>query len=439
MNTFDQEVPSDEDTSLWGIGLIVGLFALLVYKGGWAAVVVVLAIIFMIFMHELGHYVMARRGGMKVTEFFLGFGPKIWSFKRGETEFGVKAIWAGAYVKVVGMNNLDETPPEDEARTYRQASFPHKLAMVSAGSGMHFLMALVMLFVLFVGPGFEGFGVDESLDDQRSAIVLGSDEWYVGFVGENSPAETIGIQVDDIIVGINEVPVINFDDVRRVLGDQQAGSATVLAIERGDESLTLSGELGESLTGGGFLGVSPLLFDPSAIDALYETPAVGPVDALGKTFTEFGSLTTSSISQMGSFFSPNNLGSFFGSLFETADEETEVEAARQQTADESEGDRILSIYGAARIGTRFTENGLAELLIFLVMLNVFIGVFNMVPLLPLDGGHVVIAIYERLRSRNGIAYHSDVAKAIPMIYGVMLVLVLVGVGALYLDITDPIV
>ena len=88
----------------------------------------------MIFLHELGHFVTAKVSGMKVTEFFFGFGPKLWSFTKGETEYGVKAIPAGAYVRIIGMNNLEEIPPEDEPRTYRAQSYPRRLLVGVAGS-----------------------------------------------------------------------------------------------------------------------------------------------------------------------------------------------------------------------------------------------------------------------------------------------------------------
>ena len=93
----------------------------------------------MIFLHELGHYLAAKRAGMKVTEFFIGFGPRIWSFRRGETEYGVKAIPAGAYVRIIGMNNLEEVDPADEPRTYRAAVATGSACPWSlAGSAMHF-------------------------------------------------------------------------------------------------------------------------------------------------------------------------------------------------------------------------------------------------------------------------------------------------------------
>src|SRR5262245_28334401 len=105
----NDEVPRDGQSvshPLRVLALVAAFVALGVF-GGLLILAVVVAIVFMIFMHELGHYVTARKAGMKVTEFFIGFGPRIWSFRRGETEYGVKCIPAGAYVRIIGMNNLD--------------------------------------------------------------------------------------------------------------------------------------------------------------------------------------------------------------------------------------------------------------------------------------------------------------------------------------------
>src|SRR4029079_19291502 len=100
-----------------------------------------------IVLHELGHFLTAKKAGMKCTEFFIGFGPRIWSFRRGETEYGVKAIPAGAYVKIIGMNHLEEVDPSDEERTYRRKPFWRRLSVAVGGSTMHFLIAFVLICV----------------------------------------------------------------------------------------------------------------------------------------------------------------------------------------------------------------------------------------------------------------------------------------------------
>ncbi len=115
--------------------------------------IVIVALIVMIMLHELGHFVTAKWSGMKVTEYFLGFGPRLWSFRRGETEYGVKALPLGGYVKIIGMSNLEEVAPEDEPRTYRQQPFRKRLLVAVAGSTVHFILALLLIFTIFVGYG----------------------------------------------------------------------------------------------------------------------------------------------------------------------------------------------------------------------------------------------------------------------------------------------
>ena len=110
-------------------------------------------IIVSVFLHETGHFVTARVTGMKATQFFLGFGPRLWSFRRGETEYGVRLLPLGAFVKILGMTRMDEVPIEDEARTYRQQSYPKRMLVITAGSLMHMLIAVVLLFSVFVTKG----------------------------------------------------------------------------------------------------------------------------------------------------------------------------------------------------------------------------------------------------------------------------------------------
>ena len=124
---------------------VVGVVALLTWIAGWALPLVIFAIIFIVMAHEFGHFITAKRAGMKVTDFFVGFGPVIWSTTIGETRYGVRAILAGGYVKVPGMTWTEEIPEEEESRTYRAASYPRKVLFASAGSLMHIVMALLYL------------------------------------------------------------------------------------------------------------------------------------------------------------------------------------------------------------------------------------------------------------------------------------------------------
>ena len=144
--------PASRATSILTGLIVLGLFAWLAFVNIWMFVFAV-GIVISVFLHETGHFVTARMTGMKATQFFLGFGPRLWSFKRGETEYGVRALPIGAFVRIIGMNNLDEVPPQDEARTYRQATFPRRMLVISAGSLMHLLIAVVLLFTIYAVKG----------------------------------------------------------------------------------------------------------------------------------------------------------------------------------------------------------------------------------------------------------------------------------------------
>jgi membrane-associated protease RseP (regulator of RpoE activity) len=395
----------------------------------------------MIFMHELGHYVMAKRAGMKVTEFFVGFGPRIWSFRRGETEYGVKAIWAGAYVKIIGMNNLEEVDPADEGRTYRQKSYPRRLSVAVAGSAMHFLMALALLFFIF---GILGRSENQAQDNGVIGTLSTSDEVATQFEGlelddefaatldsGQTPATLAGLEPGDEVLAVDDEQVQAFTDIGPILEDK-GGETVELTYERDGRVLTTQAVVGRVSDGEssiGFLGVGPNMV----------TERMAPWTAAGESASTFTEITTESAKALVRFFSPSGLSDFTSLAVNAGDDQPDAPVSLGESSNADEG-RIISIYGAARIGTQATQQGLAELFFFLVLINIFIGVFNLVPLLPLDGGHVAVATYERIREfGRETRYHADVYKLIPLTYGVILVLLTVGVLALYADIFDPVV
>src|SRR3984957_3212890 len=140
---------------------------------GW--VIFIVALLFSVMLHETGHFVTAKRFGMKCTRYFVGFGPTVWSTQRGETEYGIKALPLGGFVKIVGMTSLDEVEPEDEARSFRQAPGWQRLIVLAAGSFMHFVIAAVLLFGLALTIGAESQGCTTA----------------------QSPAQQAGLQVGD--------------------------------------------------------------------------------------------------------------------------------------------------------------------------------------------------------------------------------------------------
>lgn len=385
-------------------GIFAGTVALSVVTGRFALVAFILAFIAIVMVHEGGHFVAAKKSGMKVTEFFVGFGPRLWSIRKGETEYGVKALPFGGYVKVIGMSNLDrDVDPADEARTYRRQSYPRRVVFALAGVLTHFVMAFLLLIVLFSAVGLP-----------KPSLEIGS---ISRLATGPSPAVEAGFKVGDRILSVDGRNVAAWEDVPAVIRDR-AGRPVEFVVERDGQPVRLTVTPTEVTQNGvtrGFVGIGPKPV----------TERMNPVAAAGGAVSQIWDLSTGSVKGLGTFFAPSSLKSYAGQL-------TNATSSKPAPADDT---RFLSVVGVARIAA---ESSAVNMLYLLVLLNVFMGVFNLVPLLPLDGGHVAIATYERIRSRKGRQpYQADVAKMIPVAAVMIAVLVLIGVTSLYLDIVKP--
>jgi membrane-associated protease RseP (regulator of RpoE activity) len=417
--------PPAYETGGLRLAVLIAAVALAGLAFGWPVLVVILGIVVMIFLHELGHYLTAKWAGMKVTEFFIGFGPKIWSFRRGETEYGLKVLPAGAYVRIIGMNNLDEVDPVDEPRTYREKSFPKRLLVVSAGSLMHFAQAFVLLVVLLGVVGFPGRSIANPPDRAPA--------WEINQVLSGSAAEDAGLRKDDLIVAVNGQPVSHYDELSDALAQAEVGEDVQLTIERDGVEQTVDARLrprpeeegGE--TGSPFLGVGT--------SKHFSDEPIGLGTAIVRAPGEMVRFTGQTFGAMAGFFSPRGISDFANDVGEANNSDSGSGSGSGSSADD---DRLISIIGVVQLGSQDVENRGAFLLALFFSLNMFIGIFNMLPLLPLDGGHAAIAVYERIRSRPGRAYHADFAKLLPLTYAVVMGLVVLGVTAMYLDIVDPI-
>ena len=397
------------------LALVIGRLAALGLFGGVYVLAVVLALIVIVILHELGHFLTARWAGMKVSEFYVGFGPRLWSVRRGETTYGVKAILAGAYVRILGMNNLERVDPVEEHRTYRSKPYWRRMSVAVAGSTMHFLLAVILLWVLHSAVGYHGFDRPDVTETPR---------WQVSRVVPDSPAETMGLLPGDRITAVEGRDIANFGDLRGALADLAHRPASVTVIRDGTV-VQLEGVIGASPRDGtsGFLGVGPELAPPARAN---------PIVGLGRSVQDFGTVVRLSAEGIAGLFSLQGLDGLLGPLVDFEQDEL-------TTGEVGGGDanRVVSVVGVARIGGSLAQEDLAALLGFLAFINVFFGVLNMFPLLPLDGGHVVIATYERLRSFGGRRYRADVAKMLPAAYVFVIVLVTVGLVALSRDIVDP--
>jgi len=415
----DRPVPGPSGPSAtWSLvrlaAVVAAVVLLGVLTGTGALVVVIVALVVMVMVHELGHFLAAKWSHMKVTEYFLGFGPRVWSIRRGETEYGIKAIPAGGYVKIPGMTNLEEVDPEDEPRTYRQQPFHNRLAVALAGSTMHFVMAFLLAWAALAF-----IGLPSGPATQVQSVL----SWKGG---HPSAAQQAGLRPGDVIEAVNGRRVTSAAQLEQVI-DRSIGAPVHLEVRSGASSRRLTvvphrggSSIGEGTSSRGYIGVS--LQSPSVTQ--------GPVSAIGSSFVDIGHVVSGAASGIGQIFSLHGITSY---VHQVTNSKVAARDARNGTP------RLESIVGAARTAVQGARAGPIYLLEVLIAINVFIGIVNLFPMLPLDGGHVVIAVYERIRTRRGRpAYHADAAKLLPVAYLVVALLLVVFASSLFLDITHPI-
>jgi membrane-associated protease RseP (regulator of RpoE activity) len=361
--------------------------------------VFVLGLLISVFLHELGHFVTARRSGMKVTQFFMGFGPRLWSVQRGEVEYGIRALPLGAFVRIVGMNNLDECDPEDEPRAYRAQSYPKRLLVITAGSLMHGVIALV----LFVGV----YATSGRYSETGNVLVTSPP-------AANSPAQQSGVMMDDVVREIDGIVVTNREQFVEQIVSKKPGQTVSVVVDRAGKLISLQVTLGNNPidTSLAYFGVASWSLD---------YVRVNPISAVGYASKDL--VVTARRSVAGVFVVLNPLNIINSVIDEKADPAT----------------RPGTVVGASQLGGEIgRQDGLKGVLLLLASVNIFVGVFNMFPLLPFDGGHAAIATYERFRSRRNKTYRADVGKMVPvatMVVGLLALLLVVG---LYLDLTQPI-
>ncbi|MEX2325044.1 MAG: M50 family metallopeptidase [Nitriliruptoraceae bacterium] len=463
-------------------------------SGPWSITAFVLSLIVAIMLHEAGHFLTARKFGMRADRFFLGFGPTLWSFRRGETEYGVKALPLGGFVRIVGMSDddvrhepiVDEvdwhaaearhrfnnlltergTPPAVRERifrrvdaigdtdsdrmraavhqilitevddTHRIGDLHHRLlrgdderffrdrpawqrAMVLvSGSAAHFVIAIALLVGAYATlPLWTG--------DYSSEVAA---------VQEGSPAAAAGLRPGDRLTAVAGVASEDFTTLRDVIRDR-AGQPTALTLLRGQQQLTIElTPVGvEDPATGATIGVAG--FAPEM-----QMDRLGPVEAVTHALIgqpELGNpggfipMFTGSLRALFTVFSPSGIGEIL------------AQATGQQPRSI---DGAVSLVGAASIAGQVGEvaSGLVLFIGLIAVVNVFIGIFNLMPLPPLDGGHLAALAYERtvnltrqLRGRQP-DYHVDPRALAAIAVPVLAILSVVVLALLWLDITDPI-
>jgi RIP metalloprotease RseP len=470
-------------------------------------VILILAFLACIVLHELGHFLTAKWGRIKVTEFFVGFGPRLWAIRRGETEYGIRALPLGGYCRIIGMHNLEDVDPADEARTYRQAPLWRRLSVAVAGSAMHFILSLCLLFALFFWVGDNGNYLTTIPADQPvvniDALTNGSGPSATHL---RSPAQDAGFKIGDRIVSIDGRHFADYNAMRTFIAahaDRRLavtvarhgrdvvlhpipvnlltvlpadspivsvaagppGGKAVQPLRVGDRFVSVDGHHFSNFEQlGTFVAARPgqdlavvvrragatvdLGRIPVKLSALQVAGPEGGPQKVSKPDGFLGIEVSSTIhSSLGASLSATGgawvhvsaltLGAF-GHLLTLHGITTYIHAlSNQQVADSSTDQvRFSSPVGVVRLFHQASADGLATELWLLAVINISVGLFNLIPLLPLDGGHVAIALYEGVRSRRGRRYHADVGKLVPLLYLTIAALGFLALSSLFLDLRD---
>jgi membrane-associated protease RseP (regulator of RpoE activity) len=369
----------------------------------------VVALLVSVMIHEFGHYLTARRFGMRVSEFFLGFGTRIWSRQRGETEFGIKAIPAGGYCRIEGMTPDDQMPEGEEGRAFYRASAGKKLIVLGAGSFLHFVLGYLLLFILLAGVG-----VNQVLP-------------VIDTVAPNSAAAAAGFQKGDEIIAINGDRNTDWQSQLTKIRNSQ-GKELIFTVKRDGMEMDISAAPRmtdiEDGTSRYVLGII------NEFGTKRLSPITSISDAAQLTWT-FTSASAKALVQL-----PTKIPALWGQTF---------------GGEERDENGLVGVVGVARVSGQVSSSGelttsqrIGTFILIVASLNIFVGLFNLLPILPLDGGHMAVAIADairtfiaRLRGRPAPAA-IDIKVLTPITAVVFVVLAALTVLLLIADIFNPI-
>jgi regulator of sigma E protease len=311
----------------------------------------------LIVIHEAGHFVAAKAVGMRVERFFLFFGPTIWSFKRGETEYGVKAIPLGGYVKITGMNPEEEVPPEHEENAYFRKPVWKRVVVVAAGPAVNIVLAFLILFGVHLVNG--KLQIEQSVGEVKAGMpaakALKPGDKILAVDGHRFPALSTEARLERFakLVGSHECAGKQVDGC-------VATTPVQIEIQRGGEAKTIS--------------VYPR-YDKEAERALIGF-------SYGSTTLDVGPGTAASEASSAIWEVASGTVHVLSHLFESQQRE-----------------QVSGVVGISDVGHQVVEKGFERALLLLALVSLSLGLINLVPILPLDGGHIFWALVEKLRGR----------------------------------------
>ncbi len=424
-------------------------------------------------LHEIGHLVPAKAFGVKVTQYMIGFGPTLWSSKRGETEYGVKAIPLGGYIRMIGMfppkpgqdpsqlrgsstgrfsqlmdqarkESMDEVGPGDENRVFYKLSVPKRVVVMLGGPLMNLLICAVLLTGLVTLYGIPTVTpmvstVAACVPSAAPSVQTPQPTCAPGDAA--SPAARAGLRTGDRIVSVNGKPVTTWEQVTPLIRAAR-GTTMTLVVDRGGQPVTLQAPV---------VGLAR---------ASYADTDKVKVDVSGSLVTEnvgyLGASPTQENVKGSLLQAPRYLWDAFtataGVVVHVPQKMVGVYQAAFGTG-ERDRNGPMSVVGVGRaggevasadLGAGGTMAKLMTLISLIASLNMALFVFNLIPLLPLDGGHVAGALWEGVKRRGAKILgkadpgHVDVAKALPVAYTMAVILITMSALLIYADIVKPI-
>jgi len=410
-------------------------------------------------LHEIGHLVPAKLFGVKVTQYMVGFGPTMWSRRKGETEYGIKWLPLGGYIRMIGMlpprptdapgkvrsvstgpwqgliENardvaLEDVRLGDENRVFYRKPWWQKVIIMSGGPAMNFVLAFILFGVVLMGFGIPTQKTEIASIPQcvkTAADYAKNPECTAADMP--SPASVAGLRPGDVIVSVAGAPATSWDAATRAIRDHGAGPVEI-GIRRAGQELTVTAGLiaqdresldepGKIERGVGYLGVSPKI--------------VIEQQSFGAVAEHMGDLTSATAAALLRF--PEKMVGVWHAAF---------------SGDERDKNGPIGVIGVSRIGGEIAaaaiplENKIVVFINLLAGFNLAIGLFNLVPLLPLDGGHIAGGLWEGLKrgfarvARRPTPGHVDIAKALPLTYAIAFLMVIMAGLLMYADLVNPV-
>jgi membrane-associated protease RseP (regulator of RpoE activity) len=390
-----------------------------------------LAILVSVSLHEAGHMGTAKMFGMKVPRYFVGFGPTLWSFKRGETEYGVKGIPLGGFVKIVGMTPQDEDADDPKAM-WRYPVWKRTIVL-AAGSVVHFIIA----FFIFWGVAATANPLNPEAWNKTFVTVADCAPKSVASAASCTPSDPLspskqgGLETGDKIVSVAGTPVSSYEDLTKAIQALPPGQPAAFVVDRKGVQQTLqvtpsSGER-RSAADGKLKTVAVIGITPAADPALPSTLDYNAAEAFPVAGDMMGTVFSGVLTSIKKF--PEKIPGLWNAII----------------GGERDPESPLSVVGASRLSGEVVEAGeYPTFWMIAASLNLFVGLFNLLPLLPLDGGHIAIAWFEKVRSwlyarlRKPDPGRVDYYKLMPLTYTVILIFGAFTLLTVTADIVNPI-